>query len=458
MKRTIVLDVVGLSPKLLGDRTPNLSALAKRGGLRSIRTVTPAVTCPVQATFLTGALPSEHGIVANGWYHRDLAEILFWRQSHELVRGEKIWDAARRIDPDFRCAQLFWWFNMYSSADVTVTPRPMYLADGRKIPDIYTRPDRLRGELKRKLGEFPLFNFWGPASDIVSSRWIASSAIEIDREFSPTLMLVYLPHLDYDLQRFGPTDPRVGEALEKVDALAGEMIERADRSGADVVVLSEYAIASVSGPVHINRVLRQEGLLAVREELGRELLDPGASEAFAVADHQVAHVYVKRAERHSEVRALLEATEGIERVLDRDGKASHGLDHERSGELVAIAAPDRWFTYYHWLDDERAPDFARTVDIHKKPGYDPVELFVDPELANPKLSIGWRLLKRALGFRTLMDVIPLDADLVRGSHGRTPANDEEGPLLISSRPELLPEGSIDATAVKGLLLQHVFGG
>ncbi|HWP34629.1 MAG TPA: alkaline phosphatase family protein [Thermodesulfobacteriota bacterium] len=457
MHRTVVLNVVGLTADLLGPHMPHLAALAREGGLRPLATVTPAVTCPVQATFTTGRLPREHGCVANGWYFRDLAEVWFWRQSNRLVSGEKVWEAARRRDPTFTCAVLFWWYNMYSSADVTVTPRPMYPADGRKIPDIYTQPAELREELTARLGPFPLFRFWGPAADIVSSRWIADCARHVYDTRRPTLLLVYLPHLDYNLQRLGPADPAIRRDLAEIDGLCGELIAHVRRDGARVVVLSEYGITPVSGPVHINRVLREAGWLRVRRELGRELLDAGASEAFAVADHQVAHVYVRRPELVDEVRALLARLPGVERVLDDEGKRAAGLDHPRSGELVAIAAADRWFTYYYWLDDAAAPDFARTVDIHRKPGYDPVELFLDPTLRAPRLAVGWRLLKSRLGLRTLMDVIPLDATLVKGSHGRVTDRAEAGPVFISSEPALLPEGAVPATAVKGLLLDHLFG-
>jgi hypothetical protein len=218
-------------------------------------------------------------------------------------------------------------------------------------------------------------------------------------------------------------------------------------------VLSEYGIVDVKGPVHVNRALREAGLIAVREELGRELLDPGASHAFAVADHQVAHVYVRDPLRVAEVKAHLERVPGIERVLD--DKTDLGLDHPRSGELVAIAAPDRWFTYYYWLDDDRAPDFARTVDIHRKPGYDPVELFIDPELAIPMVKVGMKLARSKLGFRTLLDVIPLDAGLVRGSHGRVTDDPRKGAVFLSSEPELVPE-TIRATDVKDAILSHVF--
>ena len=457
MRRTLVLNVVGLTADLL-RHAPNLSALAASGGQRPIGPVWPAVTCSVQSTYLTGLLPAEHGIVGNGWYFRDLSEVWFWRQSNRLVAGEKVWETARKRNPAFTCAQLFWWYNMYSSADLSVTPRPCYPADGRKIPDIYTQPTELRTELNGRLGPFPLFRFWGPATDLSSSRWIADCALQVSRSRRPTLSLVYLPHLDYDLQRLGPEHPAIPKAVAEVDALCGELLAHAREEGMAVIVLSEYGIGPVAGSVAINRILRQAGWLALREELGRELLDPGASSAFAVADHQIAHVYVREAERVGEVARLLRAQPGIERVLVGAEKANAGLDHPHAGELVAVAAADRWFSYGWWLDEAHAPDYARTVDIHRKPGYDPVELFLDRRLRWPKLAIALRLGLRKLGFRALMDVISLDENLVRGSHGRPPDDPAQGPLLISSEPDLLPEDTIiPATSVKALMLAHVFG-
>ena len=457
MHRTLVVDIVGLTPELIGEHTPNLKAFAERGGMRPMSAITPAVTCSAQSTMVTGGLPRDHGIVANGWYFRDQAEVWLWRQSNRLVAGEKIWEAAKRRDPDFTCAKHFWWYNMYSSADISATPRPQYYADGRKGPDIYTHPPELRDELQRRFGQFPLFNFWGPNANIASSEWIAKTARHVYDSRVPTLTMVYLPHLDYCLQKFGPSGDNAAE-LRAIDAVAGELIDHAMQQGTRVIVCSEYGITDVSGPVHINRALRQAGLIAVREERGGELLDPGASEAFALSDHQIAHVYVKRPERIEEVRALLEGLDGVESVWGAEGKREHGLDHPRSGELVAISAPDRWFTYYYFLDDDRAPDSARLVEIHRKPGYDPVEMFVDPKIALPPLAVGWRLLKKMLGFRMLMDVIPLDASLVKGSHGRLTDRAEQGPVFMTSEPELVEgEPAVEATAFKQLVLDHLFG-
>jgi predicted AlkP superfamily pyrophosphatase or phosphodiesterase len=457
MRPTLVLLVVGLTPRLIGPGTPNIRRLVEQGGMRPLSTVTPAVTCTVQASFMTGLMPREHGIVANGWLFRDLQEVWLWRQSNRLVGGEKIWEAGKRRDPAFTCANMFWWYNMAASHDVGVTPRPIYKADGRKLQDCYSQPPEVRDELTQALGPFPLFRFWGPVTTIESSRWIGRAALHVRRTRQPTLTLVYLPHLDYGLQRLGPDHPGLASDLREIDEVVGELLEDAARDGTRVVLLSEYGITAVRTPVHINRALRQAGLLGVRVEEGGELLDPPQSRAFAVADHQIAHIYVDRAELVPEVKRLVEGLEGVERVLDAEGKRGIGLDHERAGELVAISRPDAWFTYYYWLDDDRAPDFARLVEIHRKPGYDPVELFIDPAIRVPKLALGWRLAKRSAGFRTLMDVIPLDATLVKGSHGRPTDDEEEGPLFATSEPDLLPEGPVAATAVKGLILDHVFG-
>lgn len=454
MHPTAVINLVGLTPSMLGVDTPHLSALARDGAFAPLGTVTPAVTCPAQATFLTGLLPRDHGIVGNGWYFRELAQVMFWRQANQLVAGEKVWETARRREPACTVATMFWWFNMYSSADWSVTPRPIYPADGRKVVDIYSQPADLRARLNAELGAFPFFSFWGPKADIKSSEWIAEASVLVDRWHSPTLLLVYLPHLDYNLQRLGRSDPAVGADIRAIDEVCGTLVARLRANGRRTVIVSEYGITDVKGPVHINRALREAGMIAVRDELGTEALDAGASDAFAVADHQVAHVYVREAGRVAAVKTLLQQVPGIESVLDRREQASVGIDHERAGELVAISAADRWFTYYYWLDDRVAPDFARTVDIHRKPGYDPAELFIDPALALPRLTVARALLKKKLGLRYLMEVIPLDASMVKGSHGRITDNTADGPMVISSEKKI--EGPVAATAVRDLILSHLF--
>lgn len=455
----VVIDVVGLTHEMLGPDTPALSRLAAQGFARPLGTVLPAVTCSAQATLLTGTLPREHGIVANGWYFRDLAEVMFWRQSNHLVKGERVYDAARARDPQYAVAKMFWWYNMYARVNWSMTPRPSYPADGRKVFDSYSQPAGLRDELQSRLGVFPLPKFWGPLADIESTRWIVDASIAVFEQHRPDLSLVYLPHLDYNLQRLGPADPRIAMDVRQVDAEAGRLIDAVQQRGADVVVVSEYAITSVDRPVHINRVLREAGFLTTRREpLGWETLDCGASRAFAISDHQVAHVYVNRPDDLAAVAELLRRSPGIDRVLDRRDQAEFGLDHERSGDLVAIAAEGAWFTYYFWLDDAVAPDYARTIDIHRKPGYDPVELFVDPQLRFPKLRIARRLAQKVLGFRYYMDVIGLDAGIVKGSHGRLPgagrAESESAVFISSSRA--IERDEIAMTDVKQLLLDLQF--
>ncbi|MEE9321404.1 MAG: nucleotide pyrophosphatase/phosphodiesterase family protein [Granulosicoccus sp.] len=460
MKSVLVILVVGLSPDLVGEYTPELCKLVARGGLRPLKTITPAVTCSVQSTLLTGSMPAQHGIVGNGWYNRESAEVGFWKQSNHLVSGIKLWERGRALNPAFTCAKMFWWYNMYSTADWSATPRPQYPADGRKIPDHYAAPAALHDELDARLGQFPLFTFWGPKASISSSRWISEATLHVMDTRKPTLTLTYLPHLDYNLQRLGPdtTQAALQQDLRDVDALCGELIAAADKEGREIVVVSEYGITPVSDAVHINRSLREAGLVSVRNESGCEQLDAGASEAFAVADHQLAHIYIKNSARIEEVRKLLTSLDGVERVLGQGEIKNIGLDHARSGELVAISTADRWFSYYYWLDEARAPDYARTVDIHRKPGYDPVELFIDPEIRLPLLKVGSALALRKLGMRRLLDVIsPSATQLVKGSHGRPTDDTGAGPLVIASQAGCLPDGAVSATDFSDVVLAHCFG-
>ena len=432
MKRLAVLNVVGLSSGLLGENTPRLSAFAAAHERVVFPPVFPALTCTAQATYLTGTPPAEHGIVGNGWYDRESAEVRFWKQSNHLVRGEKLWERLRRGRPEFRCAKLFWWYNMYSSADHSITPRPMYPADGRKVFDVHTHPLSIRDEIKRDLGEFPFPSFWGPRAGIASSQWIAEASQWIEARHGPDLSLVYLPHLDYALQKFGPGAPEIPGALREIDAVVGNLLDSYASRGVEVVVLSEYGISAVDQPVHLNRIFRKMGWLEIKNELGREMLECGSCRAFAVADHQVAHVYVNDDSIRREVRAVMEATEGVAEV--REGCFGDGIGAERAGDFVAVAERGAWFTYYFWEDDAVAPDYARTIDIHRKPGYDPAELFIDPDLCCPQWRIAQFLLKKKLGMRGLLDLIPLDASLVKGSHGRDDVPEGEQPLLIGSLP------------------------
>lgn len=426
MNKTVVIDIVGLSSGLIGDHTPFLKKWTEDHHLSTVDPMLPAVTTAVQSTYLTGKWPSEHGIVGNGWYDRTACEVKFWKQSNKLVQAEKIWEKAKALDPKFTCANMFWWYNMYSSVDFSATPRPNYLSDGRKIPDCYTQPASLRDHLQKELGQFPLFNYWGPGANIKSSEWIAHASMIVEERHHPTLTFIYLPHLDYCLQKFGKDFNHIGKELKAIDQLVAELVHFYENKNANVILLSEYGITDITNPIHLNRIFRKNKLIQVRTERGLELLDAGASKAFALADHQVAHIYVNDKTALPQVKNILENTEGIELILDEAGKKQHHIDHERAGDLVVMADKNSWFTYYYWMDDKKAPDFARLVAIHNKPGYDPVEMFM-----TSKLRAGYKLLKKKLGFRYLLDVIPLDATWVKGSHGRINTALEDHPVLIT---------------------------
>jgi predicted AlkP superfamily pyrophosphatase or phosphodiesterase len=426
MKKTVVIDVVGLSLSIIGEHMPFLKNYISKNNLSTIDPMLPAVTTAVQSTYVTGKWPSEHGIVGNGWYDREDCEIKFWKQSNKLVQAEKIWEKAKKVDAGFTCAKMFWWYNMYSSADFAVTPRPNYLADGRKIPDCYSHPADLRDRLQKELGQFPLFQFWGPGANIKSTQWIADASILTDQWHDPTLSLIYLPHLDYCLQKFGPDISKIGEELKAIDAVIAQLVSYFEKRNAQIIILSEYGIAPVNNPIHLNRLFRKNDLLQIRVERGLELLDPGASKAFVVADHQVAHVYINDPSVTNKVKSILEKVQGIELILDKTAQQNYHIGNARSGDLVLMADAESWFTYYFWLDDAVAPDYARAVDIHKKPGYDPVEMFM-----TSKLRAGYKLLRKKIGLRYVMDVIPLDATLIKGSHGRVATPSEFHPVIIS---------------------------
>ncbi|HLV05953.1 MAG TPA: alkaline phosphatase family protein [Actinomycetaceae bacterium] len=447
--KVLVLNIVALTPRLL-EHMPRLRRVAERGYRATLDTVLPAVTCTAQSTYLTGLLPSEHGIVGNGWLFRDLGDVLLWRQHSGLVEGERVWETIRRHRPGYRVANVCWWYAMGADVDTTITPRPEYHADGRKEPDCWTWPPSLHDELVAELGPFPLFTFWGPGANIESSKWIIGATRRVLPDHDMTFS--YIPHLDYDLQRYGSSGPEAVRAAREVDEALAPLLDDAEAMGATVVVLSEYGITDVDQPVDVNRALRRAGLLHVHRNSTGEILDTWTSRAFAVADHQVAHVYVRKPEDVPAVRDLLAALPGVEQVLDEEGKGTHGLDHPRSGELVLIAEPRAWFTYYYWLDDKDAPDFARLVEIHKKPGYDPVELFMDPADRWVKLRAATALLRKKIGMRYLMDVVPLDPSPLGGSHGRLPDHPDQGPVLLCSDPATRTE-HVRATEVRDLLLR-----
>ena len=429
MNRVAVLNVVGLTKAVL-EHMPRLQRWAESREVVSFKPAFPAVTCTAQSSYLTGKPVGEHGIVGNGWYDREEAQVKFWKQSNHLVKGEKVWEGL-----EHSCAKMFWWYNMYSSTDFSATPRPLYPADGRKFFDIHTEPMGMREEIKGDLGPFPFPSFWGPNAGIPSSQWIADSARWIEKKECPGLNLVYLPHLDYGLQKFGPDTPEMDAEYSAIDEVTCDLIDELEGNGVEVLALSEYGISKVSKAIHLNRIFREKGWIQVKDEIGLETLDCGGCQAFVVADHQVAHVYVNDESIAEEVRKVVLEADGVEEIREGVDLWGNGVGRERGGDFVAVSESEAWFTYYYWMDDAKAPDFARCIDIHRKPGYDPVELFLDPEIKFPMLKIAGFLAKKKLGFRGLMDVIPLDADLVKGSHGRDTVGEEEQPVAIGPGAE-----------------------
>jgi predicted AlkP superfamily pyrophosphatase or phosphodiesterase len=444
----VLVNAVGLTPRLL-PHAPRLAKLAASGWMRPLKEVTPAVTSTAQATILTGKSPSGHGIVANGWLFRETMEVRFWQQSNRLLQAEPIYAAARKLHPNFTCAKLFWWFNQGADVSMSVTPKPWYGADGNKVFGITGSPLELPDRLERELGKFPFQTFWGPMAGLRCTQWIAKAAASVVKTERPDLTLVYLPHLDYDPQRFGPSGCDMAKQVGELDAAATPLLDAAAKIGARVWIVSEYGHCDVSRVGFLNRRLRQAGLLIARDGPFGENVDLFASRAVAVVDHQLAHVYVSNPADVPRVLDVLAEEPTVDRTFVGEQRAEIGLDHPRSGEIVALSHRDAWFAYPYWLNDAKAPDYARTVDIHRKIGFDPAEMFFDPNLALLKLRAARRLLQKKLGFRTLFDVIPLDPSLVKGSHGLPAVDPLDRPLLVGDGTA--PDENLSLTDVHGIL-------
>lgn len=436
-KFAVLLSIPALREQDL-SQTPRLAGLVQEGLTVPLAASFPCVTCPVQATLTTGVGPDRHGVIANGFYWRDRGEVEMWTAWNEAIRVPQIWDRLHAHDPSFTSAVWFPLLSKGAGADFICTPAPIHNPDGSESLWCYTKPTELYGELRDELGHFPLMNFWGPLSSIKSTDWIVDSAVIAARRFRPRFFYLYLPHPDYAAQKFGPDSPEAIEALEELDRAVGRLIGGLNEAGmSDVlwVVASEYVITPVDGVAYPNRILRNAGMLSLDERDGEEHLVPEESTAWALADHQLAHIFVRDAGEIERVAELFRNDPNVAQVLVGAERVSYGLDDERSGEVMLISRPDRWFAYYWWLDDARAPAFARTVDIHRKPGYDPVEMFID--LPSKQT--------------------PLDATLVRGSHGYpADAPHRRGVLLCSDSSAVPPRSDefLRDTDVAGILLQN----
>ncbi len=429
MRPQFILNVAALSLQEIGEHTPHLKALAEQGTMSPLIVPDPALTSVSHATMLSGLSPQEHGIVANGWYDQDYAKVLNWNRSDRLVQGEKLWEASKALFPNSKSANLFWRFCTHAHCDFVLTERPTYFANGRKGADVYSPQEVEKQRLIDQYGPFPFFNFWGPKAGLKSSEWIANIAQDLLQKAEHQLILCYAPGLDYDGQRFGPSSAQAQQTLKEGDALFGELIQTALAQGYDVSVVSDYGFTDVHRPVFLNRILRQHGYLSIEEAANGELLEPGASKAFAVCDNQAAHIYVNDDQVLGQVKELLKNTQGVAQVLE--AQESVALGHTRSGQLLAIAESDAWFAYPYWLDEAKAPDFAECVDIFNKPGFDPCEMFLKPGLGGT-LHAAKRFAQLKLGIRAPFDVIQADPFAVRGARNIRPKSPQESALWISS--------------------------
>jgi predicted AlkP superfamily pyrophosphatase or phosphodiesterase len=453
MQPIVLINAVGLTPRLL-RHAPRLRAIAATGWVADMPEVLPAVTCTAQATILTGKTPHDHGVVANGWLFHSTNEVRFWQQCNRLIQREPFYATAHRrakarLQP-LKVAKLFWWFNQGAAVDVSVTPKPHYGVDGNKVFGIAGQPQNVPEMLVKRLGAFPFPSFWGPMAGKPSTEWIAAAAAEVLKEQKPDLSLVYLPHLDYDPQRFGPSGCDMARCVRELDDCCAPLLDAASGLGAQVWVVSEYGHCDVARPIYPNRTLRQAGLLDIRRGPFGEQLDLYSSRAFAVCDHQIAHVYVQDPDDVAIVYGNLAPLKGVAKIYTGAEREEIHLNHSRAGEIILLAEPDAWFAYPFWYQDRLAPDYARAVAIHPKPGFDPCELFFDPRLWFPKLHAARRLIQKKLGFRMTMDVVPLDASIVRGSHGLAAADPLDRPILIGHGRS--PGPSVPMTDVRDLIL------
>jgi len=411
-KYIVVLDIVGLDVSHISSGLiPTISNIANNGNYGYLKPVFPAVTSTIQASVLSGKYPNQHGIISNGLYDRENYQVLFWEQSSRLVQTERIWDVLKKKNNNnvnnIKTAVLFWQNTMFANSDFVITPRPIHLENGQMDMWCYSKPPNYYEEVAKNIGEFDLLSYWGPFSSFKSTEWISKSVEFTIEKNKPNLLFAYFPQLDYSSQKFGKNSVQVKEDLKKIDDTVNSIVKKIEKLGmledTEFILFSEYGFNDVDDGISINRVLRENGLLATRIIKNKEYIDFEYSKAFAMVDHQVAHIYLNNSEDKTLVKKILEEVQDIEQIYDDKEKQELKIDHPRSGDLIAISNRNKWFSYHWWFEDDKAPTFTKTVDIHRKPGYDPLELFIDPN-------------KKSISF---------DTRLVKGSHGR-PFNLETG--------------------------------
>lgn len=436
-KIVCLLSIPGLSAEYAA-RMPTLRRWAERGGEATLVPSFPAVTCPAQANMTTGTPASEHGVVANGFYWRDQQKVEMWTAWNEVIERPQIWDLLHERDSGLTSAV---WFPLHSKgcgADTICTFAPIHNPDGTESLWCYTRPEMMYGELRDTFGHFPLKHFWGPFAGVPSTEWIVSSAIWSAERHQQRFWYIYLPHLDYTTQKFGPQSPEALGAAGELDAQLARLEQGFTAAyGSQPITwlaVSEYTVVPVDHVCYPNRVLRELDLLAIDLVEGAELLEVGKSAAFAMVDHQLSHVFVADGDQQvvDRVAERFAREPGIAEVLRRDDLSRYALDHPRSGDLVLVSEPNSWQAYYWWNDNRRAPLFACTVDIHRKPGYDPVEMFLDPATKG----------------------ISLDATLVKGSHGAPAASSDQQGVLVATEPSLLKSPQYVDRDVASLVLDQ----
>ncbi|MDR2643391.1 MAG: alkaline phosphatase family protein [Planctomycetaceae bacterium] len=498
MRKLVFISVPGLR-RIDVERLPELRAMTSSGGMATLTSGFPAVTCPVQSNMTTGVRPDQHGIVANGLYLKNVDKVdlelrlesklsgakLFgnivsscnfdpeikqpvwpksenlpyiemWTSPNSAVESPQIWDVLRgkqdntyqrqfrirrrksintglpifqsvRINRNSRVNKLksAVWFALLSKfclADYVCNFAPIHNPDGSESLWCYTRPYLFYGGLRDKLGHFPVQGYWGPLAGQSASEWIVDSAIIGANKFKPDYFYVYVPRLDYTPQKFGANASELSADLADLNKLFVKL--RAGFTEAlgcepTWLIAGEYAVTDVSSVVYPNRILREMGLLSIEERNGQEYLLPSKSRCFALCDHQFSHIHFNDADPQlmQRVADKFRNESGIDEVLVGDERAKYNLTHRRSGEIILISEPDSWQAYYFWNDDSKVPEYARKVDIHRKPGYDPVELFFDRETMS----------------------VPLDANLIRGSHGAPARDNSQKTVVLASKPELLAD-------------------